>query len=258
MEIGLIIVLVIVTVQLVSYFKKRQEIKNIYNDNHLLDMQELKGTLKPFLPSIYKRFRFFLKSRFSSRPAFNYEMAVDISDEQNEMIIKFYVPRKIIYIEMYLPSTLKTTIKRIELIDGNSEKLNPGGLKLIGKTGRTLIRIYPPDITLIGSIHIEFDDFKPYYEYELRPTVVDGLYEDFKIISDAMRLYESGMKQKALDKISEYMNYSTNNYVILNFISTLYGELKKPDKGQEFAIKAAVNGLNDAGLQNYISMPGII
>ena len=251
MEPGMIIFLAFLLFWFGSYLLRKK------NDREFEESVDNDSLPKPASIPFFKRLHYFLKSRFSSRPTYHYEMAVHIPDDKNELIITFFVPRKPIYIELFLPATSQLVLKSATFIDENKNCVDSCWFKYLGAGEMIMIRIYPPKIMLINKVHLKFDDFKQYYEYEVQVTITDEYHEDQEIIKNATRLYESGKKRDALKRILQYNKFHSKNFSVQNFISTLYGELGEPEKGQEYAILAAVNGLRDVGLNKYESMPKV-
>lgn len=251
MEPGMIIFLLFILFWFGSYFFRKKKDKEFEES---VDADSFGG---PVSIPLSKRLSYFLKSRFSSRPVYHYEMAIDIINDENELIVTFHVPRRPIYVEIIFPATPQVLLKSVEFIDENDNVLVSREFKYLGTDPKIKIRIYPPEIILTKKIDLKFDDFKQHYEYDIQITITGEFHKDQALIENATELYESGRKQDALNKILEYTKIQSKNFTVLNFISTLYGELNNPDKGQEYAIRAAVNGLHEAGLDKYISTPGV-
>ncbi len=202
-------------------------------------------------PPFLKRLRYSLKRSFSSRKLLNYEMEVKCKYSPDTMIIRFFAARKPIFVDILIPDDTSARVTGVKFLfkDGAESERKDG--EYLETYPKTQIRIYSPAIADTRQIEVLFKNLPDRFNYKVRVFVENENNFDLILINEAVQLFRIGRYDGALEQSLEYDNtYGKNPYVQL-MIAQIYDKQKRPERGQEYALKAAANGLETEGLNIY-------
>ncbi len=202
-------------------------------------------------PPILKRMRYSLKRSFSSRKLLNYEMEAKCKYSPDTITIRFFAARKPIFIDISIPANISVRVTRVQFLfkDGVESESKEG--EYLETDQKTQIRIYSPAIVNTRQIEVLFNNLPDRFNYEVRVFVARENSNDLILINEAVQFFQTGRYDGALEQSLEYDNtYGKNPYVQL-LIAQIYDKQKRPEPGQEYALKAIVNGLETGGLNIY-------
>lgn len=256
MELGTIVVLGLALVLIAFTLFHMSKEKNRQTNNSSAEQSETNRGINRRSKSLplYRRICRALKYILSSRLLYAAEVMTEYQLDSSEMEIRFYVPRKLIYLDISLPKSINPAVQHVKFFAETKCHSEVYAIEYRDAGEHVKIRVSPYEIELLDRIILGFNKINEHFDFEGHVYVVDEEYPDWIIAEQAISLHNSGKPDEALKKYLEYCNFCSRNPYILNVISKLYDELGNPEKGQRYALRTAVNGLDESGIDYYRSI----
>jgi ribosomal protein L20A (L18A) len=207
-----------------------------------------------YMPSFLKRVVYTFKGKFLSRALFAYEMEARSNRPPNIIEVRFFAPRMPIYFDILIPATIRAHVASVKYIFEDQTEKENNEFTYAEFSGKTRIRFYPPSIRTIEKIEVRFKDLPDRFNYEVQVFVKRVNYYDLSLFVDAIRLFDAGRYDGALEECLEYDEICARNPYSKFLISQIYQRQQKTELGKEYALKTIAQGLDVEGLDKYREM----
>ena len=260
MELGAVIVLAYLLIRLITYLHRRGRDQlggdggtGSPDTGHNAVQPSRLPVKQPFSKRVYFRIRSFISSRWLAV----FELAVQYDESTLELKIKFCVPRRPLYVDVYLPASLPFTVEDVRFALGDKQETGVYGLRYISKDSeRIQLRINPPRIALLDSISVVLGNIEEDFPYEVWVRTESRGCEDRDVFLAAVGYSKRGEVDLALDRFKEYCKVSIPNPYAYNQMARAYAIKEDRDKAEVYALKAATGGLSEQGVGLYRALQG--
>jgi len=209
------------------------------------------------IPPFLKKVKYALKRKFSSRKLLHYEMEANFKYSPDILTLRFYAARKPIYINIAFPANISARLISVKFLFEDKSESESNEWEYLETDNKKQIRIYSPAITATRKIEVLFKDMEEQFNYEAQVIVKREDDTDLVLINEAVQFFEAGRYDAALEQSLEYDDICDKSPYIHHLIAQIYEKQKKPDLGQEYALKAIVNGLGEDGVNKYRELAAV-
>lgn len=190
-------------------------------------------------------------SRLYSRLLENEEFYFGRREDAAELEIDFYVARRILFMDLVLPSSQGTKLRKVQFICDNGQTEESFGIHAKDLGGQLKIRVLVPKLPAISKIILFLDQFEVNSSCEVRVGVQRGTCPDYKLIKSALDQFNRANYNIAYESLREYLRMSDKNPHVYQYLADVCEMLKKDAEFEEYLLKAMVYGLGEAVSDRY-------
>lgn len=186
-----------------------------------------------------------------SRAMQSYEFILDSGSENCGIGITFFMPRKPFAISVLFENSAPVKIDSVKAFRGGKTEPLFYGINYDFKKDRALIKISILPEFEIDRLELEVDDRNAEFRYRVNILTKKENQPDFTVLSRAFTALNGGNYESARDLLLEYEEDTTKNPTVSYNLAHIYRHLKEYATAEEYALKSAVNGYLNEGLDLY-------
>jgi tetratricopeptide (TPR) repeat protein len=198
-----------------------------------------------------KRFRRRMGILTGSRHMQAFEFLLDNDSTKPEIGITFFLPRKPFEIDITFDNPAPIRIGSIKAFSSGKAEPLFYGVKYELQKQRSRARIAVTPESGIDRLEIEVDEKVKEFGYQVRILTKKEEQADFNLLSKAFIELNAGNYGSAKNLFHEYEEYCPKNPVVSLNLSNIYKILKDYSTAEEYALKAAVSGFMNEGINLY-------
>lgn len=201
---------------------------------------------------LHKRIHRRLLLLFDSRILHNFEYNFEYNTATREVESPFYVPRKMILMELHLNDPKALPVEQFMFQVDGEWRTCPFGTRTLWKKGVHIVQIFPADLVMMDRAKIRLTVLEERFLVKLHIRARPHAGNDMNLYFQALKLDELQETEKAIELYQEYRKkYSAVNPWVASELVNAFYELKRYDEAGEYALRALVNGLPEWGYNSY-------
>jgi len=183
-----------------------------------------------------------------------FEFLLDNDSTKPEIGITFFLPRKPFEIDITFDNPAPIRIESVKAFSSGKAEPLFYGVKYELQKQRSRARIAVTPESGIDRLQIEVDEKVKEFGYQVRILTKKEKQVDFDLLSKAFIELNVGNYESAKNLFHEYEEYCPKNPIVSLNLSNVYKISKDYSMAEEYALKAAISGLMEDGINLYRSI----